>query len=235
MGSEMCIRDSPIYISFAQKKSTNAETTVNGWFLAKPGLCFEANRDKEMDEVLFFANTESRSMKWKGDIAMCTNDFDGYSHANAAKMDCSANNLLIQYFTKAKLPVEGEFVHHFKTEEADSARSVLQICNSQDQEISLAIAVKDPEVEKIITRGWYNLKKGECAKDQVVDAEEVLLHIENFDRKVLMEGELKACVNNEIGFQYSQADTMACNGANEEKVGFALQKIEAGKVRIDVP
>lgn len=224
-----------IYISYAQKKSTEASTTVNGWFMAKPGQCFEANRENSKDEILYFANSESGLKKWKGNIPLCTNDYDGFSHPGAETMDCTANNLRLQSFTKEKLPEAGLFTHHFKASEAYEARSVVDVCNSGAEETAMVIAFKDPEFDQIVSRGWYILKLGECAKDQVIDADEVLVHIEKSDRTILMQGDHQACVNNEKAFQYSQSTKMACTGVDDKKVGFAAVPIAAGKVRVDVP
>jgi len=224
-----------IYISFAQKKSTEASTTVNGWFMAKPGQCFEANRESSKDEILYFANSESGLKKWKGNIPLCTNDYDGFSHPNAETMDCTTNNLRLQSFTKEKLPESGVFTHHFKASEAYEARSVVDVCNSATEETALVIAFKDSEFNQIVSRGWYILKSGECAKEQVIDADELLLHIEKSDRTILMQGDYQACVNNEKAFQYSHATQMACSGVDDKKVGFAAVPIAAGKVRVDVP
>lgn len=224
-----------IYISYAQKKTADVNTTVNGWFLAKPGQCFEANREKEADEVLFFANSQSGMRKWAGDLTMCTNDFDGFSHKEAQSMSCDATNLKLQKFKKEKLPISGEYVHLFKLADAHEARSLVEICNKSTEEIAFVIGMKDQEFDQTISRGWYIVKAGECIKDQVIDAESVLLHVEKADRTVLVQGDYQVCVDDEKAFQYSQATSMACTGADDKKVGFSEVKIEAGKVRIDIP
>lgn len=224
-----------VYISYGQKQTEDVNVTINGWFMAQPGKCFEANRQKEADEVLFFANSPSGLRKWSGDIPMCTNDFDGYSHPDAKVMSCAANNLKLQKFTKERIPSSGEYIHHFKLADAHEARAVVELCNKSSEEISFVLGMKDEDFDQVISRGWYMIKAGDCVKDQVVDSESILLHIEKSDRSVLLQGDYQACIDDEKAFQYSQATKMACAGENDKKVGFAEVAIDAGKVRLDIP
>ncbi len=227
-----------IFISSAQKRSSDAKTTVNGWLMAKPGKCFEVDRKEEASEILYFATSSNGSHKWRGNVPLCTNDYDGFNHPDAEIMDCSLNKLKMEYFQKEALPTSGEYGHHFKTNEAYVARSMMDICNSRSEENSILVAIawKDAEFSgQVISKGWSTLKGGECVKDLVIDAEEVWLHVENSDGTLLIEGPLEACVNNINAFKFSKATEMACNGPDELKVKFAAKPIAAGKVRMDIP
>jgi len=133
------------------------------------------------------------------------------------------------------IPSSGEYIHHFKLADAHEARAVVELCNKSSEEISFVLGMKDEDFEQVISRGWYMIKAGDCVKDQVVDSESILLHIEKSDRSVLLQGDYQACIDDEKAFQYSQATKMACTGENDKKVGFAEVAIDAGKVRLDIP
>lgn len=225
-----------LYLSLGQKKASISKTTIDGWFSVKAGKCYETTRLGDADEVYYFANNANADKKWRGDVAFCTDDFDGYRFDDAAHMDCMKNNQRMQLFKKDKISPDGQFEHHFKASDADAVRSVVNLCNSRSEKNVGVIAWKNPEFAgQVITKGWYNLVGGECINDLAVDAEEILLYVENSDRTVLIDGPTEACVNDTKAFQYSRATEMKCDGADEIKAKFATKTIAAGKVRLDIP
>jgi len=228
--------DEELYLSLGQKNATASKTTINGWFSIKAGKCYETTRLNDADEVYYFANTSNTDKKWRGDVAFCTDDYDGYSYDDAAHMDCMKNNQKMQLFKKEKIGSDGLFEHHFKSADAHVVRSIVELCNSRSEKNVGVIAWKNPEFPgQLISKGWYNLAGGECIKDLAIDAEEILIYLENSDRTVLIDGPTEACINNSKAFQFSRATEMKCNEADEVKAKFATKVITAGKVRLEVP
>ncbi|MFM8313958.1 MAG: DUF1036 domain-containing protein, partial [Deltaproteobacteria bacterium] len=159
-----------LYLSYAQRKLGDQKTLVRGWFKTLPGKCFEAARDKEANEVLFYAQNPDAKLKWKGNIPLCTDDYNGYNFEDASKMACDLNNQRAQLFNLQKLPSTGDFEHHFVAQDAHSARSVVEICNSRSEKSIIAIAWKDSDFPgQVISKGWYVVEGGKCMNKQVID------------------------------------------------------------------
>ena len=151
-------------------------------------------------------------------------------------MACDLNNQKTQLFNSQILPASGDFEYHFQTQQAHKARSVLEICNSRDKDTVLALAWEDSDLPgQYMSKGWYVLAAGKCLSNMVVDSNEVLLHVEDDKRELLLPGTVEVCVDDLHAFQFSKATQMACNGTNQMRAKFATQAIDAGDTRLTVP
>jgi len=197
--------------------------------------CFEARRDLEAEEVYFYAQGGTGNLRWRGDTPLCTDDLSGYAFDDAGSMDCKGNNQIMQLFHKERL-TEREFEYHLIAADAHEVRSKVDLCNSRTEKSLITIAWERPDFAgDWITRGWYVLDAGACAKGLAVDSAQLYVRVEDAARAMIVEGAFEACIDQNMAFMFSHATNMTCDAPNQVKARFAPKPVAPGKVRVDVP
>lgn len=224
------------YLSLAQKKPDTEAVTVNGWYRVAANSCYETLRNPAATELLVFAQSGGSQLRWNGDVALCTDNYDGFTFEEAQSMDCTGANQRMQHFRKVAMTVSsGDFEFHLRAEDARPARTMLDVCNTRDEKIYVATAWENPEFPgQVVSFGWLNIEPSKCFEDLAVEGSSIMLRVENGDHDVLLEGAFKACVDAEEGYEFGNATKMVCSGGNLEMVGFDVKPLGAGDVRIDL-
>lgn len=225
------------YLSLAQSKPDAAAKIVNGWFKITPDSCFETLRDSTATELLIFAQNTNGALRWNGDVPLCTDNYDGFSFLEAQSMDCTGDNQRMQNFRKISMTASSsDFEYHLRAEDSRPVRSTVDICNTRADEIFVASAWENLEFPgQVVSSGWLNLEPGKCFENLAVNGNALMLHAENDELEVLLDGTFKACVNLEDGFEFGKSTQMECSGEDLEMLGFATMPLAAGHVRIDIP
>jgi uncharacterized membrane protein len=225
------------YVSFSQKSSATTSTLVDGWFKIQPSKCYETLRRPSANELLLFAQSSSGHMRWKGDVALCTDDYDGFQFTDAQSMTCDGDNQRWQRFRKIDMTSSStDFEYRLRAEDAQPVRSIVKICNTRSEKLYVATAWDNLDFPgQVVSIGWLNLEPNKCSDDLAVNGNSLLLYVDKDDGEAVISGTTQVCVNIEDGFEFGNSTAMNCSGEDLTKLGFASQPISAGAVRIDIP
>ena len=225
-----------IYLSYSQKSSQALALVVAGWFKVMPGKCHETVKAADSDELYLFASNEQGDKRWKGDIPLCTNSYDGYLFTEPASMTCHGNNERRQLFKKIPMNMTGDFEYHLKSIGSETARSMVELCNKGAENIVFVIASANPDFQgEYVSIGWFGVKPGECSKALAIDSDTLHIFVQNIDGEVLRSGSFPACIHSSKAFEFGDATAMSCDGEGEEKRSFDAIKIEPGNVKVQLP
>lgn len=225
-----------IYLSYSQKSSQALALAVAGWFKVLPGKCHETVKVADSDELYLFASNEQGDKRWKGDIPLCTNSYDGYLFTEPSTMTCHGNNERRQLFKKIPMSMTGDFEYHLKSIGSETARSMVELCNKGTENIVLVIASANPDFEgEYLSSGWFGVKPSECSKAMAIDSDTLHIFVQNIDGEVLRSGSFPACIHSTKAFEFADATAMSCDGEGEEKRSFDAIKIEPGNVKVQLP
>ncbi len=225
------------YLSFSQKASAATSTLVDGWFKIEPSKCYETLRRPSANELLVFAQSSSGHMRWKGEVPLCTDDYDGFHFTDAQSMTCDGDNQRWQRFRKIDMTSSStDFEYRLRAEDAQPVRSTVKICNTRDEKLYVATAWDNLDFPgQVVSIGWLNLEPNKCSNDLAVNGDALLLYVDKDDGEAVISGTTQVCVNIEDGFEFGNSTAMNCSGEDLTKLGFASQPISAGAVRIDIP
>lgn len=225
-----------VYLAFSQKSSQAADMAVAGWFMVLAGGCHETMKAPNSDELYLYASNERGNKRWKGDVPLCTNSYDGFLFTEPKSMACQANNERRQLFKKISMNQGGDFEYRLKSMLSEASRSSVQLCNQSSSKIVAAIASENADfVGQFITSGWFGIKPGECTAGLPVDSDLVHVYAQDADGKTLRSGAWSACVHSVKAFEFADATAMACGEEGEEKRSFDTITIEPGDVKIQLP
>jgi uncharacterized membrane protein len=225
-----------LFLSYSQKSASAVAFAVAGWFKVLPGKCHETMKIAESDELYLFANNERGDKRWKGDVPLCTNSYDGYLFTEAASMTCHGNNERRQLFKKIAMGPAGDFEYHLKSIGSETSRSTVELCNTSATNIVVAIASANIDFPgEIISSGWFGVKSGECSGALAIDSDTLQVFVENNDGDILRSGSFSVCVHSSKAFEFGDATSMACDGDGEEKRSFDAIKIEPGDIKVQLP
>lgn len=225
-----------VFLSYSQKSASAVALAVAGWFKVLPGKCHEALKIAGSDELYLFANNERGDKRWKGDVPLCTNSYDGYLFTEAASMACHGNNERRQLFKRITMERSGDFEYHLKSIGSETSRSMVKLCNKSATNIVVTIASANSDFPgEFISSGWFGVKSGECSNALAIDSDTLQVYVENNDGEVLRSGAFAACVHSSKAFEFGDATAMACDGDGEEKRSFDAIKIEPGDIKVDLP
>jgi uncharacterized membrane protein len=231
--------DSPddTYLAFGQRNPGSTPKAVDGWFKISANSCIETLRDEDSTELLVFAQSNKGHKRWSGDAPLCTDNYDGFRFLEAEQMDCTGNNQRMQLFRRVPMTAaSSDFEYHLRAEEALLARSNVDLCNTSDENVYVAIAWENPEFPgQVVTQGWISIEQGQCFEDLAVNSSSIMLRVEGEDGVALLEGSFEACIDIEEGFEFGKSTQMVCSGGTLNKRGFATQTLSAGDVRLNIP
>ena len=225
-----------LYLSYAQRSSQAVALALAGWFKVLPGKCHETLKSQGSDELFLYASNERGDKRWKGDIPLCTNSYDGFLFTEAASMECHGNNERRQLFKKISMNPSGDFEYRLKSIGSETSRSMVELCNKGSANIVVAIASENLDFRgQFISTGWFGVKVGECSNALPVDSEILHVYVENSDGEVLRSGDFAACIHKTKAFEFGDANSMRCDAENEERRLFDQIKIEPGNVKLELP
>jgi uncharacterized membrane protein len=226
----------PVYLAFSQKDSQAATMIVAGWFKILAGGCHETMRSPDSNELYVYASNERGNKRWKGDVPLCTNSYDGFLFTEASSMGCQSNNERRQLFKKVSMNELGDFEYHLKPMLSEASRSTVQLCNQSLSNIVATIASENSDfLGQFITTGWFGIKPGECTAGLPVDSDMLHVYAQDDAGNVLRSGSFSACVHGVKAFEFADATSMACSAEGEEKRSFDTISIEPGDVKIQLP
>lgn len=225
-----------LYLAIGQINSTEQAFAVGGWFKILANKCREMLRSESADEIYLYADSADGKLIWKGDLALCTDDHEGFSFDDAKSMGCSGEHQRRELFTRVSMSGTGGFEYRLKPQAAKAVRTVAELCSRARDTIYVATAFENADFPgEIISVGWLTIEPGQCSKEIIVDASTLHLRVEGKDNSVLMEGPFKACVNTTDGFDFGNSTKMTCYGENQKVVGFDSLPVAAGKIRVELP
>ncbi len=225
-----------VYLAYSQKSSQAVDMALAGWFKVLAGGCYETMKSSDADELYLFANNERGNKRWKGDIPLCTNSYDGFLFTEASSMKCQANNERRQLFKKIPMNRTGDFEYHLKPMLSEASRSAVQLCNQSASKIVVAIAYENSDFRgQVITSGWFGVKPSECSAALAVDSDVLLVHVQDDSGNILRSGSISACIHGVKAFEFSDATSMSCSEEGEEKKSFDAITIEPGDVKVQLP
>ena len=225
-----------LYLAIGQRNSTEQAFAVGGWFKILANNCREMLRSESADEMYLYADSSDGTLIWKGDLALCTDDHEGFSFDNAKSMGCDGEHQRRELFKRVPMSGTGAFEYHLKPQAAKAVRTVADLCSRARDTIYVATAFENADFPgEVISIGWFTIEPGQCSKDVVVDASTLYLRVEGKGGTVLMEGPFKACVNTTDGFDFGNSTKMVCSGENQKVVGFDALPVAAGKISVQLP
>jgi uncharacterized membrane protein len=225
-----------VFFALSQKNSQATAMAVAGWFKILSGACYETMKAPDSDELYLYASNERGNKRWKGDVSLCTNSYDGFLFTEPSSMVCQANNERRQLFKKVSMNRGGDFEYRLKPMLSEASRSTVQLCNQSSSTIVAAIASENSDfIGQFITSGWFGIKPGECTAGLPVDSDLLHVHAQDVDGKVLRSGSFSGCVHGAKAFEFADATAMACSAEGEEKRSFDAITIEPGDVKIQLP
>jgi uncharacterized membrane protein len=225
-----------VYLSYAQRKAGNPEFNVGGWFKIAAAKCYEALRLPDTNELLLYANGNDDRQVWIGNVAVCTNHYDGFNYSASETANCDAPNQRRQLFRSISLEGYTDFEYRLRPQDAVSPRSYVSFCNNSTDKMDLAIVYKTLEIpDQIISQGWLTIDAQSCAKPMAINAESVYVYAENEGYEAMVEGTFAACIDWSEGFQFAKSTTMSCTGGTLSLAKFLEKPLQPGFSSVNLP
>ncbi len=87
------------------------------------------------------------------------------------------------------------------------ALASFKICNSSGEGVAVAIAYHDKESDNWVSRGWWNLKDGECKTPLSGNLKNKYYYLYGDGDSHIWKGEHSFCVDNDNKFTLNEADS----------------------------
>jgi len=222
-----------VFLSVGQSSEEAKNITVAGWWKIVPSSCREVTQQENAKFIYTYAFMSKSMKKWSGTQVLCTNDYDAYDHQQAEKKDCNGTNLVPEAFAVQSLTQNFEM--HFKDNDADAPRSLVDICNDRDEEVFVLLAYQRPDIGgHLMSRGWWSIEPKKCMTAMPVDSDIAYILAEGSNEELLVTGDKKLCVNKKKAFTHIDSESMQCEGENLGLMGFKSEPLQEGSNRIAI-
>ena len=223
-----------------------SEVKTEGWFEVIPGVSRNIAWEGAAagDGVYFYANYnnvtgEKYFSETSGETRLCINIGKAFNFDNAATRACSDTHNSMKKFRYYTIPSDGR-INLLLTEAAFVRRpSQVQVCNTLSIAIWAARGYQVNNVAEPTTKGWSNLKPGECRDflwDDAAIGSSFYVYAEYTSEdhfKTELSGDTLLCLNSADAFTLDHAASRSCDQPHNDLKKFRRFTIPANG-RIDV-
>lgn len=205
------------------KLNTDGKWSTHGWYELKNNGC-EKFIDLSSNKVRLTAESAS-GRHYVGDKSMCVSG-GPHNIADAENVACDGERQYLRHFVEFELTGTSSY-YSFK--KSDGFR-VAEICNKIGTYFDYSIGTMSLDGTKIQTNGHTTLGPDECNAMYVPFApDKMYISAYSIDR-ISGDGKL-LCINPKNDYSFEDAENMACDGADEEKIQFKELSLTEGMFR----
>jgi uncharacterized membrane protein len=220
------------WVGFGYYANDTVKWVTVGWWWADPNGCTELVRlPAAVEDVYVYANSQGDDVEWQGTKSLCVSMDRYFQYDDAEARACSTT----RPFRKYTVGATDSLNVNLRDEDSVRVAYNFTLCNETDEYVSVAIGNAPAGDKGLSSDGWYGVERGQCATFiRRGRSDYGYFYAQTAGRQLVWYGQLPLCAQYHEAFALANADSVACNDGDSERLPFVKTQLAKGRGRYDL-